>query len=133
MKLVLCRGVFDILHVAHLRHLREARSMGDCLVVSITSDEVSEKEKRKPIIPEAERREMLLGFRCVSAVDICGDYLESLEKWKPQIYCKGYDHNAKGFLTGEIEYCSNHGIEIRHTHENPQTTTQIIERIKCAS
>lgn len=133
MKIVLCRGVFDLFHVAHLRHLEEARSMGDYLVVSLTSDAKVREEKRNPITPEDERREILLGLRCVSAVDICGNYMESLEKWKPGIYCKGFDHMRKGFLPGETEYCLKHGIEIRNTRENPQTTTHIIERIRCAS
>ena len=129
--IVLCRGVFDLLHVAHVRHLQEARSMGDFLVVSLTTDKVAEKEKRKPVIPQAERKEMLLALSCVSEVDLCGDYLESLRKWEPTIYCKGYDHNEKGFLPGEVEFCASHGINIVCTGKNPQTTSAIIERIRC--
>ena len=133
MKIVLCRGVFDILHVAHLRHLQEARSMGDYLVVSLTPDFLAEQQKRRPVNPESERQELLLGLRCVSAVDICADYKESLEKWKPKIYCKGFDHAKRGFIAGEVEFCATHGIEIRNTSENPQSTSAIIERIKCTS
>lgn len=107
--------------------------MGDSLVVSLTPDALAEKQKRLPITHERERRELLLGLRCVSAVDICADYKESLLKWKPAIYCKGFDHAKKGFLPGELEFCALHGIEIRNTRENPQTTSSILARIKCAS
>ena len=37
-KLVLCHGVFDLLHVGHIRHLNEAKNMADILVVTITPD-----------------------------------------------------------------------------------------------
>lgn len=133
MKPVLCNGVFDLLHVGHLRHLEEARSMGDRLVVGLTMDAVAEREKRKPIIPEDERMEMLLGLACVSNVMLVRSGVEALERFHPQIFCKGYDYSLKGLLPAEINYCKEHGIEIRFTHENPQTTSQIIERIKCAS
>ena len=36
-KVVLCHGVFDLLHYGHIEHLQEAKAQGDILVVSITS------------------------------------------------------------------------------------------------
>ena len=36
--IVLCHGVFDLLHMGHVRHFQEARAMGDLLIVSITAD-----------------------------------------------------------------------------------------------
>ena len=130
MKIVLCNGVFDLLHVAHIRHLEAARKMGDCLMVGLTDDEHAEKEKRKPINSQQERMEMLLALRCVSQVSLCNNSLDALEQWLPQIFCKGHDYLEKGLLASEIEFCAEHGIEIRHTPENPQTTSGIIERIK---
>ncbi len=38
-KVVHCHGVFDLLHIGHIKHFEEARSLGDCLVVTITPDE----------------------------------------------------------------------------------------------
>ena len=37
-KIVLCHGVFDLLHIGHIRHFKEAKKHGDILVVSITTD-----------------------------------------------------------------------------------------------
>lgn len=133
MKLVLCGGVFDLLHVAHLRHLEEARSMGDRLVVGLTMDVVAEREKRKPIIPEAERMEMLLGLACVSNVMLVTSGVEALQRFSPQIFCKGHDRKISGLFKLEIDYCEKHDIEIRFTRENPLHTYDIIERIKCVS
>lgn len=128
-KLILANGCFDILHVAHLRHLEEARRMGDLLIVGLTMDAHVGKEGR-PIIPQNERMEMLRALRCVSEVMLCRNSLEALKVWKPAIFVKGADYIEKGLLPAEIAYCTEHGIEIRHTKPNPQTTSQIIARIK---
>ena len=130
MKLVLCGGIFDLLHVAHLRHLEEARSMGDKLVVGLTMDDVAEKEKRRPIIPENERMEMLLGLACVSNVMLVESGVQALQRFRPAIFCKGHDYKIKGLLDAEVKYCIEHDIEIVFTKPNPQTTSGIIERIK---
>lgn len=131
MRVILCRGVFDLLHVAHVRHLNEARSMGDYLVVSLTTDAVAEREKRKPITPEKERREMLLGLRCVSCVDLEGDWRESIIRWRPNVYVKGHDHKVKGISRAEREFCDKYGARIAFTKENPQHTSKIIRRLEC--
>ena len=128
---MLCCGVFDLLHVAHLRHLEQARAMGDSLIVGITSDATVNKGDGRPIIPQQERAEMVLGLRCVSAVRICKDSLEALQEWNPHIFVKGHDYIQKGLLPAEIEYCLNHNIDIRYTRENKLTTSSIIKRIKC--
>lgn len=129
MRLVLCNGVFDLLHVAHVRHLEQARTMGDYLVVGLTMDRHVGKPGR-PIINEMERKEMLEALRSVSAVTLCKDSLEALEQWKPNIYCKGFDRKQLGLLSAEKQYCAAHGIEIRFTRENKQHTSAIIERVR---
>ena len=129
MKLVLCSGIFDLIHCAHVRHLEEARKMGNRLVVGLTLDEFVGKPGR-PIIPQNERMEMLLALACVSNVSFCKDGVEAMKFFRPQIFCKGHDYLMKGLLDAEIEYCREHGITMRFTSENPQTTTSIIERIR---
>ncbi len=130
MKLVLCNGVFDLLHCAHIRHLEAARKMGDYLVVGLTMD-CGVSKKGRPIIPEDERLKMIRSLRCVSAVTLCRDSLEALKQWRPDIFCKGGDYRKKGLLPAEIRFCEEHGVKIAHTKYDPLTTTSIIERIKC--
>jgi cytidyltransferase-like protein len=126
----MCRGVFDLLHVAHVRHLEEARAMGDRLVVSLTPDETAAKEKRRPMIPENERREMLLGLRFVDAVDLRASWRDSILQWRPSIYVKGHDHKL---TVEEREFCEAYGVKVASTKPNPQHTRSIIGRIKeCA-
>ena len=129
MNTVLCVGVFDLLHIAHKRHLEEARGMADLLVVGVTIDACVNKEGR-PIISQDERLEMIRSLHCVSMAILCQDSIEALDRVRPQIFCKGHDYKKKGLLPEEIKFCSEHGIEIRFTHHNPQTTSQIIERIR---
>ena len=129
MKIVLANGCFDLLHVAHVRHLEEARKMGDVLVVGVTRDRFVNKPGR-PIIPEAERLEMVRRLSCVGGVSLCDTGVDAMKQWSPQIFCKGDDYLQKGLLDDEIEYCREHGITIRFTSPNPQTTSGIIERIR---
>ena len=121
---------FDLLHVGHLRHLQEAASMGDRLVVGLTMDSYIEKGDGRPVIPQEERRELLLGLRCVAEVMLCRNSIDALERARARIFCKGHDYYIKGLLDEEMKYCKEHDIEIRFTGENPQTTSAIIERIK---
>jgi cytidyltransferase-like protein len=135
MTLVLCCGVFDLFHLAHLRHLQEARAMGDYLVVGVTTD-AGVGKKGRPIVPQAERLEIVQAVRWVSAAALHENSISALEQWKPQIFVKGHDYIAgikKGLLKAEVDYCIKHDIRIAHTKPNPQTTTKIIERIRCAS
>ncbi len=59
-------GVFDLLHANHVALLREARAMGDRLVVGVISDEIARGYKRQPVVPQAERLEIVSSISHVS-------------------------------------------------------------------
>lgn len=132
-KIVLAQGCFDMIHVGHLRHLQEARRMGAILVVGVTKDEFVGKGPGRPVVGEDERLEMVLGLGCVYEAQLCSDSIEALEYFKPTIFCKGYDREITGLIEAEQQYCEKHDIEIRYTKPNHIHTSQIIERIRCAS
>ena len=69
---VFTNGVFDLLHPGHIRYLRDARALGDALIVAVNSDRSvrSNKGEDRPINPEAERVEVLLALECVDAAVI---------------------------------------------------------------
>ena len=48
-KIVLCHGVFDLLHVGHIKHFESAKKVGDFLIVSLTSDQFVNKGPGRPI------------------------------------------------------------------------------------
>jgi len=62
-------GVWDMLHVGHVRLLQRAAARCDHLIVGVTTDEFAvERKGRAPIVPYAERCEVLLGVRGVTSV-----------------------------------------------------------------
>ena len=132
MRLVLACGCFDLLHVGHVRHLQQAARRGDALVVGVTRDSGVNKPGR-PIIPEAERLEMVKALREVHGAALCDDSIDALHQWNPQVFCKGSDYAHKGLLDAEIQYCKEHGVTVFFTDENPQTTSKIVKAIRCES
>ncbi len=63
--IVFTNGVFDLLHPGHVRYLREARALGDLLIIGLNADESVRRNKgpNRPINPENERAEVLVGAR----------------------------------------------------------------------
>lgn len=69
-KVVLVMGCYDMLHCGHVRYLKKAQAEGDILIVAADSDELTKRRKgpQRPVVPEDERIEMLLGLECVDYV-----------------------------------------------------------------
>jgi rfaE bifunctional protein nucleotidyltransferase chain/domain len=104
-RLVLTNGNFDLLHVGHLRYLQAARGLGDCLIVGVNDDASVRQAKgpRRPIVPAAERAELIAGLACVDLVTIFGEPTASelVRLLRPDIYVKGGDYAAPGTTSGK--------------------------------
>lgn len=62
-------GVYDLFHIGHLNILEKAKSMCNYLIVGVSTDELVQKEKNKsPVIPFAERLEIVKSIRYVDKV-----------------------------------------------------------------
>ncbi|GMV27036.1 MAG: hypothetical protein AMXMBFR58_30670 [Phycisphaerae bacterium] len=96
-RVVQCHGCFDIVHPGHIRHLRQAKSLGDILLVSITGDSQINKGKGRPLIPEELRAENLAAIDFVDWVYIDPNKTATalLGEVAPDVYVKGreYEHN----------------------------------------
>jgi len=94
-KLVFTNGCFDLLHVGHVRYLNQARSMGDALVVGINSDSSVREIKgdSRPVVPEAERAEVLAALASVNWVFIFADPTPQrvIDAIVPDVLVKGAD------------------------------------------
>lgn len=90
---VMATGVFDILHPGHLHFLREAKKMGDELVVVVARDSVAEKMKRKPFIPENIRLAMVSSLKPVDSaiLGVEGNIYDIFNLVRPDILALGYD------------------------------------------
>lgn len=131
-KVVFTNGCFDILHVGHLRYLKAAKKLGDILVIGLNSDlSVSRlKGPDRPICPESERQEMLLGLKAVDYVFIFEEDtpLNLIQKIKPDILCKGGDWK-KEHIVGSDFVESYGGQVLSLNFEEGHSTTNIIEKI----
>ena len=64
-KIVLCHGVFDLLHVGHIKHFKEAKKLGDILVVTLTPDIYVNKGPKRPVFSEKLRIEAIASLDVV--------------------------------------------------------------------
>jgi len=93
-KIVLCHGVFDLLHVGHIRHLEQAKQLGDILVVTITPDRYVNKGPHRPAFPEHLRVEGVAALGCVDyvALNKWPKAVETINLLRPDLYVKGSDY-----------------------------------------
>ena len=93
-KIVLCHGVFDLLHVGHIKHFKEAKTCGDILVVTITPDIYVNKGPGRPAFNEQLRLEAIASLDVVDyvALNTTSSAVNLIKKIKPNIYCKGPDY-----------------------------------------
>jgi rfaE bifunctional protein nucleotidyltransferase chain/domain len=89
-------GCFDLLHVGHVRSLQAARALGDVLVVGVNDDASVHRLKGpfRPIVPAAQRAELLAALACVDAVLLFGEDTpaQALGRLRPDVHCKGADY-----------------------------------------
>lgn len=132
-KVILCHGVFDVVHPGHVRHLIYAKSKGDILVVSITADEHIVKGNVRPHVPEQLRAINLSAFEMVDYVVIDKDPtpLRNLKIIQPDYYAKGYEYFKNGTnpkTTEEIKILESYGGEIVFTPGDiVYSSSQLIE------
>ena len=93
--LVFTNGCFDVLHTGHLRYLEAAKKLGRVLVIGLNSDDSVKrlKGRGRPIVPQDERAELLLGLRAVDYVCIFEEEtpLELIRRIRPDVLVKGGD------------------------------------------
>ena len=96
LKVVLCNGCFDLLHVGHVRYLEGARAYGDILVVAINSDASTAalKGPSRPIQAEQDRAEIIAALACVDYVTLFdGPTVDALlRRLRPDVHAKGTDY-----------------------------------------
>lgn len=132
MKVVLCHGVFDLLHFGHTEHLRKAKLFGDYLVVSVVADKYLAKGS-SPIYNQDERLDLLHALRNVDEVILCNAIgpEKIISELRPAVYVRGADYVEKEMP--ESALLRQLGIPIRYTTSCPPRTSEIIARILKAS
>ena len=133
--MVLTNGVFDLLHVGHLRYLAEARALGNALIIAVNSDESVRgfKDPLRPIVPLAERMEMLASLACVDYVVPFATRtpVPLIEQIRPAIYVKGGDYKIEDLPEAAVVVGYGGSVQILSLIAG-RSTTDIIARI-CAA
>jgi rfaE bifunctional protein kinase chain/domain/rfaE bifunctional protein nucleotidyltransferase chain/domain len=93
-KIVLCHGVFDLVHYGHILHFESAKQFGDILIVSITKDKFIKKGIDRPVFNEIQRLKYLSEIEIIDYVYICKTESaeDSIKMFKPNFYVKGPDY-----------------------------------------
>lgn len=131
-KVVFTNGCFDILHRGHLHLLREAKKLGDLLVVALNTDESVKKIKgaNRPIMPESERSELIAALEMVDYVTSFDEPepYDVIKELRPDVLVKGGDWPKDKIVGADI--VEGHGGRVAVIpYLKGYSTTQIIERM----
>ena len=133
-KIVFTNGVFDLLHPGHIRYLRDARALGDLLIVGVNSDRsvrALNKAPDRPINPEHERAEVLAALSSVDAVVIFDEETphEIISAIQPDILVKGADWGENAIVGREVVEARG-GQVVRIALAEGYSTTELLNRIR---
>ncbi|MFY9662302.1 MAG: adenylyltransferase/cytidyltransferase family protein [Terriglobales bacterium] len=109
-RITLANGCFDVLHVGHVRYLHAARELGGKLIVAVNADASVRalKGEGRPVMPAAERAEILASLEDVDAVLVFPepDVRAIIREIHPDFHAKGTDYTADTVPErAEVEAC----------------------------
>jgi len=132
-KVVFTNGCFDIVHRGHVEYLREAKSLGDYLVIGLNSDDSVRRLKgvSRPLQNQNDRAYVLDNLKCVDAVIIFGEDTpyELIKSVLPDFLVKGGDWKEEDIVGSDI-VTENGGKVISLKFVNSYSTTNLINKIK---
>ena len=125
MKKVITYGTFDLLHYGHINLLRRAKSLGDYLIVGLSTDEFNNKAKNKECYFDFENRKLLLD--AVRYVDL----VVPEENWKQKI-SDIQKYNIDVFVIGDdwkgkFDYLKDFGVEVVYLPRTKEISTSKIK------
>ena len=99
LTMAFANGGFDLLHVGHVRYLEAARQEADRLIVAVNDDRSIQALKggARPVLPEADRAELVAALRAVDYVVIFPEPTVTplLQLLHPEVHCKGTDYTVE--------------------------------------
>jgi rfaE bifunctional protein kinase chain/domain len=104
LTVVQCHGVFDPIHLGHIQHFREAKKLGDLLVVTVTPDRHVNKGPHRPVFSEEVRCSAIAEIASVDfvAINEWPTAVEAIRALQPNIYVKGEEFRGRKDTTGAL-------------------------------
>ncbi len=124
-------GTFDLLHVGHLALLNHCKTLGDVVAVGVASDEVVNLYKPNiPIIPLAQRIEMIEALGCVDTVRPYHEleYVSACKELNIDIFVIGEDWGSSIHNLDVESYLKEAGKQIVQVSYDPQTSSSGIKQ-----
>ena len=135
-RITLANGNFDLLHVGHVRYLRGAKALGGKLVVAINSDGSVRalKGEGRPVMPAAERAEIVAAFADVDAVVIFPelDVRALIREIRPDVQAKGTDYTAESVPERDVVIENGGRVEIVGDAKD-HSTSEILRHLELRS
>lgn len=135
-KVVFTNGCFDILHLGHIRYLKEAKKIGDVLIVGLNSDKSvrSLKGPHRPLIKEKDRAEILSALEIVDYVVIFDELTPKnlIDRILPDVLVKGGDWEREE-VVGRDTVEAQGGEVIIIPEVKGYSTSTLISKIQKAS
>ena len=107
-------GYFNPLHKGHIRYFKEARALGDYLIVIVNTDRQVKLKGSKPFMDQDERLEIVSAVKYVDkavlSIDEDKSVVQTLKLVKPDIFAKGGDRTIDNIPEKEI--CDKLGIKL---------------------
>jgi D-beta-D-heptose 7-phosphate kinase/D-beta-D-heptose 1-phosphate adenosyltransferase len=132
-KVVFTNGCFDLLHAGHIRLFREARRLGDALIVALNEDATVRRLKgpQRPIFPLAERLEVLEAVEFIDYLTWFGEETprEIISELLPDVLVKGGDWTPDT-VVGRAEVEAAGGRVVIVPYLAGRSTSSIIQRIR---
>jgi rfaE bifunctional protein nucleotidyltransferase chain/domain len=132
-RVVFTNGCFDLLHLGHVRYLRAAREQGDLLVVGLNSDDSVRrlKGKGRPLVPEADRAELLAALEMVDYVTVFDEDTPAalIAEITPDVLVKGSDYRPEE-IAGRDTVEASGGRVVTIPLVESRSTTALIQKIR---
>ena len=125
MKKIITYGTFDLLHYGHINLLKRAKSLGDYLLVGLSTDEFNNKEKNKECYFDYENRKSLLD--AVKYIDLVipeetwEQKVSDIQKYNVDVFVIGDDWN------GKFDYLKDSGVEVVYLPRTEEISTSKIK------
>ncbi|WP_308796661.1 D-glycero-beta-D-manno-heptose 1-phosphate adenylyltransferase [Agromyces silvae] len=133
LRIVFTNGCFDVLHLGHTTYLREAKRLGDRLIVAVNADASVRRLKGpgRPVNDETDRAGVLAALECVDYVTLfdADTPVALLEALRPDVYVKGGDYTPD--MLEETPTVRAYGGEVRTVgYVAAHSTSAVVERIR---